>query len=175
MSTFMVQLGVMSQQASAAVLAVFLLRKIFGWCGVTKKYAVLLWLIPFFLLICPWKISSPVGIFLLAPSDYNTDYAQDALERGESFFIRTEKAALSEVIQEDFAGTEKESGQGEQNRSQNIKLSESQTPKIPIYSWQKVWTVITVGWFWGFLLLERKTMHQWTGIMQAVSAECRMR
>ena len=53
MATFFIQLGMMSAQASVAILVVLVLRKVFALLGVSKKYTMLLWMIPFWLLICP--------------------------------------------------------------------------------------------------------------------------
>ena len=79
MGTFVIQLGTMSLQASAAVLAVFVLRKIFSMAHISKKYVMFLWVIPFLLLVCPWKISSPLGLWNHAPSDYSAEYTEQAI------------------------------------------------------------------------------------------------
>ena len=79
MSTFVIQLGTMSLQASAAVLVVLVLRKIFSMAHISKKYVMFLWVIPFLLLVCPWKISSPLGLWNHAPSDYNAEYTEQAI------------------------------------------------------------------------------------------------
>ena len=156
MGTFIVQLGVMSLQASMAVLIVLLLREMFSLGGVSKKYAVLVWLIPFFLLICPWRISSSVGIFSFAPSDYDTRYAQEALRRQEQFLTQVEigtvEIEIGEKIQEEVTGVETNIWQGGEKSSQGANDSESQNVLVPIYNWQKFWTVMTVVWFDGMLL-----------------------
>ena len=79
MGTFVIQLGTMSLQASAAVLAVLVLRKIFSVAHISKKYVMFLWVIPFLLLVCPWKISSPLGLWNHAPSDYSAEYTEQAI------------------------------------------------------------------------------------------------
>lgn len=81
MASFLISLGMMSAQASVAILVVLILRKIFALLGVSKKYVMLLWMIPFLLLICPWKWSSSVGFWSIAPSDYNKDYAEYAIKQ----------------------------------------------------------------------------------------------
>jgi beta-lactamase regulating signal transducer with metallopeptidase domain len=60
----------MSIQASIAIAVVLLLRLLFAKSNISKKYVMLLWLIPFLCLMIPWRISSPVGIWQNAPSDY---------------------------------------------------------------------------------------------------------
>lgn len=84
MGTFLIQLGSMSIQASVAILVVLVLRKFFAAIGVSKKYVMLLWMIPFLLLVCPWKISVPVGFWNVAPSDYDEQYTEYALERWQA-------------------------------------------------------------------------------------------
>ena len=48
MGTFMIQLGTMSLQASLAIIVVLILRKVFAVMQISKKYVMLLWIIPFF-------------------------------------------------------------------------------------------------------------------------------
>lgn len=96
MNTFLIQLGTMSLQASLAILVVFGLRKIFASTGVSKKYVMFLWMIPFLLLICPWKISIPVGFWTVAPSDYNEQYTEHAMERWAESLLITERAQVEE-------------------------------------------------------------------------------
>ena len=154
MGTFIVRLGVMSLQTSAAVLVVLMLRKVFYWCGVSKKYTVLLWLIPFLLLICPWKMSSPVGIFSLAPSDYDSSYAQYALERQEQFFTKEEGVTGEEEPRDSVVfGSEDSSLKKSEESALEVKQFESQSALFPIYSWQTFWIILTVIWFDGMLLL----------------------
>ena len=90
MNTFLIQLGTMSLQASVAILVVLILRWVFAKTNISKKYVMFLWMIPFLLLVCPWKISVPVGFWNVAPSDYNAQYTQDAMERWAESFLVTE-------------------------------------------------------------------------------------
>lgn len=105
MNSFLVQLGSMSLQASVAILVVLVLRKIFAKAGVSKKYAVLLWMIPFFLLLCPWKISTSMGFWQTAPSDYDEEYTEYAMERFAESFLITEREQVQMPVMED-AGNE---------------------------------------------------------------------
>lgn len=100
MTTFLIQLGTMSIQASVAILVVLVLRKIFATAGVSKKYVMLLWMIPFLLLICPWKISIPVGFWNVAPSDYNEQYTEYAMERWAESLVVTERAQVQIPVDE---------------------------------------------------------------------------
>lgn len=100
MNTFLIQLGTMSIQASVAILVVLVLRKIFAMAGVSKKYVMLLWMIPFLLLICPWKISVPVGFWNVAPSDYNEQYTEYAMERWAESLVVTERVQVQTPVDE---------------------------------------------------------------------------
>lgn len=70
MKDFIIQLVSMSIQASIAIVAVLILRILFAKCKISKKYVMLLWVIPFICLILPWRIASPIAIWDKAPSDY---------------------------------------------------------------------------------------------------------
>ncbi len=94
MNTFLIQLGTMSLQASVAILVVLVLRWIFAKINISKKYVMLLWMIPFLLLICPWKISVPVGFWNAAPSDFNEQYTEHAIERWAESLLVTEHAQV---------------------------------------------------------------------------------
>ncbi|MBQ8280150.1 MAG: M56 family metallopeptidase [Roseburia sp.] len=101
MNTFLIQLGSMSLQASVAILVVLVLRKIFAMTGVSKKYVMFLWMMPFLLLVCPWKVSVPVGFWNAAPSDYNAQYAEYAMERWAESLIVTERGQVQMSADED--------------------------------------------------------------------------
>ncbi len=53
-------------QAGIAICVVLLVRIFFSKMRVPKKYMNLLWCIPYVLMICPWKISSPFSFWRLA-------------------------------------------------------------------------------------------------------------
>ena len=58
MEQFVTQLGYMSMQAVVVILTVLLVRAFFTGAHVPKKYVNLLWLLPYIVMVCPWKISS---------------------------------------------------------------------------------------------------------------------
>lgn len=82
MAEFMMMLIQMSIQATFIVLVVLVIRKLFEWLRISKKYTMLLWIIPFFCLVCPWKISVPVGFWNFAPVDVVTQANEKAAETG---------------------------------------------------------------------------------------------
>lgn len=77
MGDFMAVLGSMSIQASIIIVVVLMLRIIFKKLHVEKKYMMFLWVVPFFCLIFPWKISVPNGFWQMAPSEISYENTGD--------------------------------------------------------------------------------------------------
>ena len=63
MEGFLVQLGTMSVQAALIIVVVCAIRALFMKGRISQKYIMLLWIIPFFFMVFPWKISSPIGFW----------------------------------------------------------------------------------------------------------------
>lgn len=63
MENFVFNLGMMSFRGSVVVCIVLLLRLLFRKLNISHKYMVLLWMIAFFNLAVPWKVSMPVGFW----------------------------------------------------------------------------------------------------------------
>lgn len=63
MEGFIVKLGTMSVQAALIILVVCVIRMLFMKGRISQKYIMLLWMIPFFFMVFPWKISSPIGFW----------------------------------------------------------------------------------------------------------------
>lgn len=78
MEDFILQLGNMSMQAAVAVGAVLIARLLFARFGVGKKYVGLLWFIPYFCMICPWKLKSPFGLWGSRPKEYQIERLRQA-------------------------------------------------------------------------------------------------
>lgn len=68
----------MSLMASIVVLVVVLVRQVFAWLGVPKRYAYLLWILPFIRLVCPWSVES--GLSLLPDTGQVVSYAVNAFD-----------------------------------------------------------------------------------------------
>ncbi len=85
MTNFIILLGSMSLQAALIILLVLLCRKLFEIVHISKKYMMFLWVLPFFFLIWPWKISVPFGVWENAP----TDYVLEGLVSEEDFLTGT--------------------------------------------------------------------------------------
>ncbi len=65
MADFLLQLLIMSFQASVIFLVVMLLGWIFSKLHIAKKYVVLLWFIPYIAMILPWSIKTPFSFWNL--------------------------------------------------------------------------------------------------------------
>ena len=63
MEAFLIHLGTMSIQAAVVIVVVLLLRYLFAKLHVPKKYVMLLWMVPYICMICPWKISLPFSFW----------------------------------------------------------------------------------------------------------------
>lgn len=63
MEAFLVQLGSMSLQAAVIVVVVLVLRLIFEKVHIAKKYTMLLWLVPYISMACPWKFTAPYSFW----------------------------------------------------------------------------------------------------------------
>ena len=58
MENFIIRLGNMSLQASIIILVVLAVRPLFEMLRVPKKYANIMWFLPYFCMILPWRIKS---------------------------------------------------------------------------------------------------------------------
>lgn len=79
MEEFLIQLGTMSLQASVVVAAVLVLRFLFQKLHIAKKYTMLLWLVPYICMVCPWKFGAPFSFW----------------GKGETLFSKLSRVALS--------------------------------------------------------------------------------
>ena len=68
MERLIVQLGIMSVQAAIVICVILLVRLFFARLHVPKKYVMLLWIIPYFLMVCPWKIESSFSFWQVMES-----------------------------------------------------------------------------------------------------------
>lgn len=94
MKDFIIMLGSMSWQASIMTAVVLVFRKIFEQIHISKKYMMLLWMLPFFCLLCPWKINLPNGFWHVAPTEMSAD--RIAEEKTQIAFLKTEKKSEGE-------------------------------------------------------------------------------
>ena len=65
MTAFLLRLGTMSLQATVIIFVVLILRFIFSKLHIAKKYAILLWVIPYIAMILPWGIKTPFSFWQL--------------------------------------------------------------------------------------------------------------
>lgn len=78
MKGFMGILLNMSLMASIVIFVVIIVRQLFAWLGVPKKYAYLLWILPFIRLICPWSFES--NLSLLPDTVQVTEYVANTVD-----------------------------------------------------------------------------------------------
>lgn len=133
MEDFILQLGSMSMQAAVAVGAVLIARLLFARFGVGKKYTGLLWFIPYFCMICPWKLKSPFGLWGSRPKEYQIERLRQA-----AIYIQNAASPVS-------AGGE--ATQGVKNVSHMAATADSVS---------MVWTFSAIGgsiWLVGILII----------------------
>ena len=63
MEQFILQLGNMSLQASIVIGVVLLVRILFAKLGIAKKYMNILWILPYWCMVCPWKLEGDFGFW----------------------------------------------------------------------------------------------------------------
>lgn len=63
MTGFLLQLGLMSVQATIIIGVVLLIRFIFSKFHIAKKYAILLWIIPYIAMVLPWGVKTPFSFW----------------------------------------------------------------------------------------------------------------
>ncbi|MDE6625295.1 MAG: M56 family metallopeptidase [Lachnospiraceae bacterium] len=78
MKGFMEILLNMSLMASIVIFVVIIVRQLFSWLGVPKKYAYLLWILPFIRLVCPWSFESDLS--LLPDIGQITEYVANTVD-----------------------------------------------------------------------------------------------
>lgn len=78
MKGFMEILLNMSFMASIVIFVVIIVRQLFAWLGVPKKYAYLLWILPFIRLVCPWSFES--NLSLLPDTSQMTEYVANTVD-----------------------------------------------------------------------------------------------
>ena len=65
MTEFLLQLGIMSLQATVIFFVVMIMRVGFSKLHIAKKYTNLLWIIPYIAMILPWGIKTPFSFWQL--------------------------------------------------------------------------------------------------------------
>jgi len=70
MDIFLTELGRMSFQAALAVGAVYGIRLILGRMRLPGKYSCFLWVVPYLVMVLPWRIESPLGFWRKTPAEY---------------------------------------------------------------------------------------------------------
>ena len=63
MSEVIIQLGTRSIQAGLCIGVILLVRGIFQWLNLPKRFSYYLWLVPFLMLLLPWQLKSDFSFF----------------------------------------------------------------------------------------------------------------
>ncbi|MDE7310883.1 MAG: M56 family metallopeptidase [Eubacterium sp.] len=69
MTECMIQVVSMSLRAVLIIGVVFAVRALFSLAHISKKYVMLLWVLPFFFLVFPWKVTVPKGFWSTQDAD----------------------------------------------------------------------------------------------------------
>lgn len=91
MTQFLLQLGIMSIQATIIIFVVLLLRFFFSKIHIAKKYTNLLWIIPYIAMILPWGIKTPFSFWQI------TQAGQAKIERT----VNTMSYMAEDLVQEE--------------------------------------------------------------------------
>ena len=110
MIEFVMILGRMSFQASIIIMVVLLVRKLFDLWKVSKKYTMLLWMIPFLSLVIPWRISVPVGFWSQAPMDVEQTFPGQGANQNQNetnqlngeYTLSESNSSFEEIISEEL-------------------------------------------------------------------------
>ncbi len=62
MDHFLLTLFDMSIEACIVICIVLALRVLFRYMNLSTKYSLLLWIFPFFCMLCPWRLESPIAV-----------------------------------------------------------------------------------------------------------------
>lgn len=103
MEGFIVKLGTMSVQAALIILVVCVIRMLFMKGRISQKYIMLLWMIPFFFMVFPWKVSSPIGFWRAETAVIQEQPQSDVRE-----LIREGRFSYGEYLKTEPSKTEQE-------------------------------------------------------------------
>lgn len=108
MSRFLIKLIEMSMQAAVMVCAVLVFRALFRRLHLSAKYSLFLWIFPFFCMMCPWRVESPIALFPAGETagGISLDSAWTAGKESVA-----DESAFGEVQGEILPGAEEELGQ----------------------------------------------------------------
>lgn len=124
MANFLRILGTMSGQAVIIILVVFVLRKLFEKLHISKKYCMLLWMVPFFCLVCPWKVSTPHGFWREIP----TEVIVERLEENKGI-SSIKESSFGEVEKQDVqVNNQAVAYQGQTSQEQAAQNQDTQNP-----------------------------------------------
>lgn len=93
----------MSMQAALIIGVVFVIRKLFSVMHISKKYVMLLWMISFFFLVFPWKITVSKGFWRQTAAEFGIGMEQNT-PAAETMVKQTEKSETANLKPDHAAG-----------------------------------------------------------------------
>lgn len=125
MTGFVRQLATMSLQAVLMIGVVFAARKLFELVHISKKYVMLLWAVPFFFLVFPWKLTVQGGFWNTAKVWRNGTQWEwiDEMLPVSGDNMRSAKKGLPDAHFEDGGGQETVPAGSEQEAGQFLNSS----------------------------------------------------
>lgn len=90
MERFLITLWNMSFQAGIVICVVLLVRAVFSFAKVPKKFAYVLWMLPFLRLICPWSVESVFSLIPKQAEQVSTRQIQSAVFYMDSMIGNTD-------------------------------------------------------------------------------------
>lgn len=172
MADFIICLGIMSLQASVLIGVMLIIRKVFEKIRIGKKYLMPLWLLVFFFLVFPWKISSSVGVWNSAPADFHTETVEQLIQKKVSREPHiTEQTKQQESYDAAKQETENEYkvqqsaavGQEVSARQNSVKVTANQIFFLAGIVWAIGLMILLARSLVSYLLLKRKLQ---TGILE---------
>lgn len=163
MIDFILYLGGMSVQASFVICVIFIIRKLFSELHISKKYVMLLWIIPFVCLIFPWKLASPIGFWSNAPADYKADNLvqnlgqyQNTYQNGLENQIDIVHDNLNQGI---FQNSQAPEGVMQQKPTESQQRTEDVTA---FFSIERVFTILGIVWCAGMIFfILHSSIYYW--------------
>lgn len=121
MELFLIRLGNMSFQAAIIICVILAVRFLFAKMNIPKKYACLLWVIPFFCMICPWKIESDFGLLGETTQPFHVEQIQ-TVEKSMPEESIVSEPTLAEKENTGYPYSEPDSTQREEVQTSNAIL-----------------------------------------------------
>lgn len=95
MAGFLICLLNMSLQASVIICIILVVRVVFNRIHTSKKYTRALWSIPYFCMVCPWKVKGPYSFWTKSPVREGAERIWQALTEAQNGAMAAGGTAVS--------------------------------------------------------------------------------